>query len=154
MQSITYKDLEEVRHKYNIILSVDKQIQAEYYVYSSPSFSNEPRIHKNRSEINPTARALEQIDSLREKQKTLINDLRDFFQRLIAFVDDPEIVPIINMRFILGYAWDQIDGILKRDKWYSARKISAWLKSINDPVLIPGYDWDRKEWSFKNKGLA
>lgn len=141
---MTIEQLEDIRLTCLEIRERAKQIKAAYDTRSSPVWD---RIGSRSEPSDPTKAALAAIEAMTRKQAEAKEKLSEFENEL-SKIQDKEIKVIIRQRFIKNSEWEKIDKTLKRDKWYSARKLTAWLKSAKDPDLMPGYDWKQKKWKY------
>lgn len=119
MAEITIERLNEIRRTCKEIRDLQKQIDASYYVYHSPSFSD--TYQKNRPLSDPTVKALDKIERMRSHQLQLVAALYDFEEDL-SQIEDCTIRAIIRSRYINGDNWTECTKrILDIDRSDSAK---------------------------------
>lgn len=98
--------LERIRRVYKAFRELNEEIKATYNTYQSPALGNLPRIRRNASEKDPTARALDKIEELRAKQAKLIQEMYEF-ENVMELIEDHEIRAIIRSHYVNGDSWKE-----------------------------------------------
>lgn len=100
---ITRNDLLNYQELLIEIDALDARIESEYNTYKSPSMMSDGGGH-NSDPSDPTARAMNRIDRLKEDRQRLldrINELESFVQA----ITDPREKSICTLKYICGYTW-------------------------------------------------
>ena len=102
-EPVTYDDFQQYQTRKKTIENTEDLIEQTYYAVYSPRVDYTGTT-VSISKKDPTTRALEKIEMLRERNAALIHR-NQLVEDAINSMEDPFLQQICNYRYLLGYSW-------------------------------------------------
>lgn len=122
---MTIEELEALRYLTSEMVAVQKEIEAMYNSYRSPTFE---KIGTTASHPgDPTSATVAKVMKLQTRYNVMLNEITDKRDQINAWLcglEDPEIKSIIRWHYLCGKTWNRTSGLVYgNNNYYNARKV-------------------------------